>query len=72
MNIKLRDLCETLIVYILLITFQLVHMLLTLNKPDVRRFITWIESADLNIGYMVISYHTFKQFEVGTISYVQR
>ncbi len=45
-NIKLRDLCETLIVYILLSTFQLVHMVLTVNKPDVRRFITWIESAD--------------------------
>ncbi len=26
MNIKLRDLCETLIVYILLNTFQLVHI----------------------------------------------
>ncbi len=45
-KIKLRDLCETLIVYILLSTFQLVHMVLTVNKPDVRRFITWIESAD--------------------------
>ncbi len=46
MNIKLRDLCETLIVYILLITFQLVQMVLTVNKPHVRRFIAWIESAD--------------------------
>ncbi len=36
-NIKLRDLCKTLIVYILLSTFQLVHMVLTINKPDVRR-----------------------------------
>ncbi len=45
-KIKLRDLCETLIVYILLSTFQLVHMVLTVNKPDVRRFIAWIESAD--------------------------
>ncbi len=44
MNIKLRDLCETLIVYILLSTFQLVHMVLTVNKADVR--IAWIESAD--------------------------
>ncbi len=45
-NIKLRDLCETLIVYILLSTFQLVHMVLTVNKPDVRRFIAWIVSVD--------------------------
>ncbi len=45
-NIKLRDLYETLIVYILLSTFSLVHMVLTVNKPDVRRFIAWIESAD--------------------------
>ncbi len=45
-NIKLQDLCETLIVYILLSTFQLVHMVLTVNKPDVRRFIVRIESAD--------------------------
>ncbi len=45
-NIKMRDLCETLIVYILLSTFQLVHMVLTVNKPDVRRFIAWIGSAD--------------------------
>ncbi len=43
---KLRYLCETLIVYILLSTFQLVHMVLTVNKPDVRRLITWKESAD--------------------------
>ncbi len=47
-NIKLRDLCETLIVYILLSTFQLVHMLLTVNTPDVRRFFEWIEPAELN------------------------
>ncbi len=39
MNIKLRDLCKELIVYILLSTFQLVHMVLTVNKPNVRRFI---------------------------------
>ncbi len=45
-NIKLRDLCEKLIVYILFGTIQLVNMVLTVNKPDVRRFITWIESAD--------------------------
>ncbi len=45
-NTKLRDLCETLIVYILLSTFSLLHMVLTVNKPDVRRFIAWIESAD--------------------------
>ncbi len=36
-NLKLWDLCETLIVYILLNT---------LNKYDVRRFIAWVESAD--------------------------
>ncbi len=47
-NIKLPDLCETLIVYILLSTFQLIHMVLTVNKADVRRFIAWIESADWN------------------------
>ncbi len=41
-NIKLRDLYETLIVYILHSTFSLVHMVLTVNKPDVRRFIAWI------------------------------
>ncbi len=45
-NINLRDLCETLIVYILLSTFQSVHIVLTVNKPDVRRFITWMVSAD--------------------------
>ncbi len=48
-KIKLRDLCEILIVYILLSRFQLVHMVLTVNKPDVRRFITWIEPADWNL-----------------------
>ncbi len=48
-NIMLRDLCETLIVYIFLSTFQLVHMVMTVNKPDVRRFTTWIESADWNL-----------------------
>ncbi len=37
-----------LIVYILLSTFQSVHMVLTVNKPNVRRFIAWIESADWN------------------------
>ncbi len=47
-NIKLWDLCEILIVYILLSTFQSVHMVVTVNKPDVRRFIAWIESADWN------------------------
>ncbi len=47
-NIKLWDLCEILIVYILFSTFQSVHMVLTVNKPDVRRFIAWIESADWN------------------------
>ncbi len=45
-TIKLRDLCETLIVYNLHRTFELVHMVLTVNKTDVRRFIEWIESAD--------------------------
>ncbi len=45
-KIKLRDLCENLIVYILLSTFELVHMVLTVNKPDVRRFIAWIEPVD--------------------------
>ncbi len=44
-NIKLRDLCETLIVYLLLSTFQLDHMVLTVNKPDVRRIIPLIETA---------------------------
>ncbi len=34
--------CESLIVYILLSTFQIVHMVLTVNKPNVRRFIAWI------------------------------
>ncbi len=48
MNITLWDLCETLIVYILLGTFQSVHMVLTVNKPDVRGFISWIVSADWN------------------------
>ncbi len=47
-NIKLRDLCETLIVYILLNTFQLVHMVLTVNKHDVRRFFAWIELGHKN------------------------
>ncbi len=47
-NIKLWDLCEILIVHILLSTFQSVHLVLTVNKPDVRRFIAWIESADWN------------------------
>ncbi len=46
MNIKLGDLCKTLIVYILLSTFQYVHMALPVNRSDVRRFIAWIESAD--------------------------
>ncbi len=55
-NIKLRDLCETLIVYILLSTFQLVHMVLTVNKPDMWRFIAWIESADWNPCYKVASF----------------
>ncbi len=43
MNIKLWDLCETLIVHILLSIFQKVHMVLTVIRPD---FIAWIESAD--------------------------
>ncbi len=47
-NIKVWDLREILIVYILVSTFQSVHMVLTVNKPDVRRFIAWIESADWN------------------------
>ncbi len=47
-NIKLWDLCEILVVYILLSTFESVHMVLTVNKPDERRFIAWIESADWN------------------------
>ncbi len=51
-NIKFRDLCKTLIVCILFSTFQLVHMVLTVNKPDVRRFIAWIESADCNPCYL--------------------
>ncbi len=50
-NIKLWELWETLIVYILLSTFQLVHMVLTVNKPHVRRFIAWIESADWNLDW---------------------
>ncbi len=45
-NITLQDFNETLIVLILLSTFQLVHIVLTVNKPDVRRFIAWIDSAD--------------------------
>ncbi len=52
-NIKLWDLCEILIVYNLLSTFQSVHMVLTVNKPDVRRFIAWIESADWNPWYYI-------------------
>ncbi len=47
-NIKLWNLYETLIVYILLSTFHLVHMVLNVNKPDVKRFIAWMESADWN------------------------
>ncbi len=47
-NIKLWDLCEILVVYILLSSFESVHMVLTVNKPDVRRFIAWIEWADWN------------------------
>ncbi len=43
-DIKLWDLCEILIVYILLSTFRSVHMVLTVNKPNVRRFIAWIVS----------------------------
>ncbi len=42
-NIKLWDLCESLIVYILLSTFQWIHMALAVNIPDVRGFIAWIE-----------------------------
>ncbi len=40
-NIKLWDLCESLIVYILFSTCQWVHVALAVNSPDVRRFITW-------------------------------
>ncbi len=47
-DIKLRDLGEILIVFILLSTFQLVYMVLTVNKPDLRRIIASIESADWN------------------------
>ncbi len=47
-NIKLWDLYESLIVYILLNKFQWVHMALAVNRPDVRRFIAWIEPADWN------------------------
>ncbi len=47
-NIKFWDLCEILIVYILLSTFQSVHMVLIVNTLDVRRLIAWIESADWN------------------------
>ncbi len=47
-NTTFWDLCEILIVYILLSTFQSVHMVLTVNKPDVRLFIARIESADWN------------------------
>ncbi len=39
MNINVVDLCESLIVYILLGTCQWVHMALAVNRPDVRRFI---------------------------------
>ncbi len=45
-NIKLWDLCETLILYSLLSTFQLVDMTLTVNRCDVRRCMVWMESAD--------------------------
>ncbi len=51
-NIKLWDLPEILIVYILFSTFQSVYMVLTVNKSDVRRFIAWIESADWNAWYI--------------------
>ncbi len=56
MNIKLPDLWEALIVYILLSTFLLVHMVLTVNKPDVRRFNAWIESADWNPCMWKVTY----------------
>ncbi len=44
-NIKLWALCESLIVYILISIFQGVHMALSVNIPDVRRFIS-VEPAD--------------------------
>ncbi len=35
MNIKLLDLCESMIVYILLSTCQWVHMTFAVNRPDI-------------------------------------
>ncbi len=43
---KLWDLCESLIVYILLRTFQWIHMALAVKRPNARRFIAWIKPAD--------------------------
>ncbi len=63
-NIKLWDLCEILVVYILLSTFESVHMLLTVNKPDVRRFIAWIESADWNPCYWSIQWCTLLFYRI--------
>ncbi len=56
MNINLWDLHEILVVYILLSTFESVHMVLTVNKPNVRRFIAWIESADWNPCFRYVSF----------------
>ncbi len=44
-NINWRDLFETLIVYILLRKFKLHHLVLTVNKPDVRRFIETLDDG---------------------------
>ncbi len=48
--------CKTWIIYILLSTFQLVHMVLTVNKADVRKFITWIEWADWKLWFWLTSF----------------
>ncbi len=45
-NIKLWGLCESLIVYIVFNKFQWIHMAMAVNRPDVRRYIEWIEPAD--------------------------
>ncbi len=44
--IKLCDLCDSFIIYILLSTWQYVHMALAVNRPDVRRCMAWMQSAD--------------------------
>ncbi len=48
-NIKLLDLCESLIVYILLSTCQWVHLALALNRPD-KTFIKLFLSNIINHG----------------------